>query len=112
MPLAFVYADPLVWALSSNPPDFRNQIAVYSLFCETSNHAKMNFEGSGVSAQLLKPLTAFSEDLDATPSTLWWLTTVCNSSPKGSRAFSDLLRHTRHAHSAHRHIMHTKQSHA
>ena len=71
MPLAFVHADPRVRALSSNPPDFRSWIAVYSLFCETYNYTKINFEGSGVSAQLLKPLTAFSEDLDATPSTLW-----------------------------------------
>lgn len=108
--LASVYADPRVRALSSNPPDFRNWIAVYSLFCETSKYAKINFEGSGVSAQLLKPLTAFSEDQDATPSTLWWLTTVWNSRPKGSRAFSDLLRHQTWAWVP-RHTVHTKHSH-
>lgn len=85
--LAFTHADPWVQTLSTIPPDFENWIAVYTSFCETYNYAKINFEGSGASAQLLKPWAAFSEDLDTTHSTLWWHTTVCNSSLKGSRVF-------------------------
>lgn len=53
-------------------------------------------DGADEMDQLLKALLALAEDQDFLPTSLWWLTSICNTSFRGSSGLHGDLMHMVH----------------